>query len=71
MEMRQQAGRSIVLRDIKSLTNNASKLNQDSNYQTDANFVVPSYQTAVDIHCMPGSYHTELCKKRCKCRRKL
>ena len=62
MEMRQQAGRSIVLRDIKSLTNNASKLNQDSNCQTDANFVVPNYQTAVDIHCMPGSYHTELCK---------
>lgn len=22
-------------------------------------FVVPAYQTAVDIHCMPGSYHSE------------
>src|SRR6478672_3969724 len=25
----------------------------------DPNFKVPAYQTAVDIHCMPGSYHGE------------
>jgi 2-polyprenyl-3-methyl-5-hydroxy-6-metoxy-1,4-benzoquinol methylase len=25
----------------------------------DPNFKIPAYQTAVDIHCMPGSYHSE------------
>ncbi|WP_341530609.1 class I SAM-dependent methyltransferase [Nostoc sp. UHCC 0302] len=25
----------------------------------DPNFKIPSYQTAVDIHCMPGGYHSE------------
>lgn len=25
----------------------------------DPNFQIPAYQTAVDIHCMPGGYHSE------------
>ncbi|MGB3759826.1 MAG: class I SAM-dependent methyltransferase [Rivularia sp. (in: cyanobacteria)] len=25
----------------------------------DADFQIPAYQTAVDIHCMPGSYHSD------------
>ncbi len=25
----------------------------------DADFKIPAYQTAVDIHCMPGSYHSD------------
>jgi SAM-dependent methyltransferase len=25
----------------------------------DPNFKIPAYQTAVDIHCMPGGYHSE------------
>jgi SAM-dependent methyltransferase len=36
--------------------------NQDNKLGTltlDPNFQIPAHQTAVDIHCMPGSYHSE------------
>ena len=29
---------------------------------TNPELKIPKYHTAVDIHCMPGAYHTELCK---------
>lgn len=28
----------------------------------DPNLEVPNYHSAVDIHCMPGGYHTDLCE---------
>lgn len=60
MEMRQQNGRSMVLRQLDDLDARAAALNAGRNtLQLDANIAVPRYQAAVDIHCMPGSYHGE------------
>ncbi len=61
MEMRQQAGRSIVLRQAEELRDKAEKLNKGkSTLVLDPNCKVPEYLLAVDNHLMPGSYHTEL-----------
>jgi SAM-dependent methyltransferase len=61
MEMRQQAGRSLVLRQADALIEAARALNEGkSTLQLDSAIKQPRYQSAVDIHCMPGSYHTEL-----------
>ncbi len=61
MEMRQQAGRSLVLRQINDINARASALNEgDEHLQLDASVEVPHYVSAVDIHCMPGCYYTEL-----------
>ncbi len=61
MEMRQQAGRSLVLRQINDINERAHALNKnDSNLQLDDSVKVPHYVSAVDIHCMPGCYYTEL-----------
>jgi len=64
MEMRQQAGRALVLRQLKEINEQAARLNeQDSDgLQLDSALKLPAYVTAVDTHCMPGSYHTALCK---------
>jgi SAM-dependent methyltransferase len=60
MEMRQQNGRAMVLRQLDDLDARAEALNAGRNtLQLDANIAVPRYQAAVDIHCMPGSYHGE------------
>lgn len=59
MEMRQQAGRSVVLRQIDKLNATAKVLNDDkATLQLDPSMKQPRYMSAVDIHCMPGSYHT-------------
>ena len=61
MEMRQQTGRSMVLRQIYELREKARELNQDQpTLQLDPDLEIPRYISAVDHHCMPGSYHTEL-----------
>ena len=61
MEMRQQAGRSIVLRQADYLKEKAKKLNEGkASLVLDANCEVPNYLLACDNHIMPGSYHTEL-----------
>jgi SAM-dependent methyltransferase len=61
MEMRQQAGRSMVLRQAAALRDRASALNADAaTLELDASVAVPRYQGAVDNHCMPGSYFAEL-----------
>ncbi len=61
MEMRQQAGRSMVLRQADALAEKARKLNEGkSTLVLDPNCKVPDYLMAVDNHLMPGSYHTEL-----------
>ncbi|CAM3163171.1 Demethylmenaquinone methyltransferase [Sphingomonas antarctica] len=60
MEMRQQNGRQMVLRQIDALDAKASSFNANkATLELDPSVDVPRYQRAVDIHCMPGSYHGE------------
>lgn len=60
MEMRQQNGRSIVLRQLDDLDARARAASGNgAGLDLDAAVQVPPYQRAVDIHCMPGSYHGE------------
>ena len=60
MEMRQQNGRAMVLRQLDALDTKAEALNAGKDtLELDRSVAVPRYQAAVDIHCMPGSYHGE------------
>jgi 2-polyprenyl-3-methyl-5-hydroxy-6-metoxy-1,4-benzoquinol methylase len=60
MEMRQQNGRSMVLRQIDELDARARQYNEGrETLVLDDQVAVPRYQAAIDIHCMPGSYHGE------------
>ena len=62
MEMRQQAGRSIVLRQADKLAEKVKKLNaaKPNSLKITPDLKIPHYITIMDNHCMPGSYHTEL-----------
>jgi len=61
MEMRQQAGRSLVLRQADTLNATAESFNKNSpTLQLNVDVELPSYVSLVDTHCMPGSYHTAL-----------
>jgi SAM-dependent methyltransferase len=61
MEQRQQAGRWIVTRQAASLAAKAEVLTKDDpRLCLDPGLKIPRYVSAVDHHCMPGSYHTEL-----------
>ena len=60
MEMRQQNGRAIVLRQIDELDAKVRQFNEGrETLELDPAVRTPRYQDAVDIHCMPGSYHGE------------
>lgn len=60
MEMRQQAGRSVVLRQAGSLSARAQAANTGAaTLRLDPGTQVPRYQSAIDNHCMPGSYYQE------------
>jgi SAM-dependent methyltransferase len=59
MELRQQAGRSLVLRQRDELVSRAAKLNHNAQLKIDPEFVVPRYIKNVDQHCMPGGYVQE------------
>lgn len=60
MEMRQQNGRAMVLRQLDELNAKARQFNEGRDtLELDASVEVPRYQSAIDIHCMPGSYHGE------------
>jgi hypothetical protein len=60
MEMRQQNGRSLVLRQLDTLNNSARVLSGNGEgLELHPEVTIPPYQSAVDIHCMPGSYHGE------------
>jgi SAM-dependent methyltransferase len=60
MEMRQHTGRAMVLQQLDDLDAAAQAVNDGSNtLQLDPTILIPRYQSAVDIHCMPGSYHGE------------
>ena len=59
MEMRQQAGLSVVLPQLPELVERAARASKTSRLRLDADVSPPRYLTAVDHHCMPGSYYTE------------
>ena len=61
MEVRQQTGRSVVLKQNQRLANKVAKINtQEKNLELDATLDIPYYVKDVDHHCMPGSYYTEM-----------
>ncbi len=50
-----------VERQLDDLVDRARRLhNRGGTVRTDPNLEIPRYHTAVDIHCMPGGYHSEL-----------
>lgn len=60
MEQRQQAGRSLVFRQLAQLRDAADRFNDGApTLQLDPAIKQPRYASAVDIHCMPGNYHSE------------
>jgi len=60
MEQRQQAGRWTVLRQREQLAQTAATLTDgDDRLSLDPTLPIPRYVSAVDHHCMPGSYHRE------------
>lgn len=60
MEMRQQNGRALTLRQLDELDGKARQYNEGRDtLRLNPEVTVPHYQAAVDIHCMPGSYHGE------------
>lgn len=61
MEMRQQAGRALVLRQMQSLRDRAQALSASypDTLRLDPSISVPRYQSELDNHCMPGSYYAE------------
>ena len=62
MEMRQQAGRAMTLRQAQELAQKVAELNAQRPETLTLNPVVgvPHYLSVMDNHLMPGSYHTEL-----------
>jgi ubiquinone/menaquinone biosynthesis C-methylase UbiE len=61
IEMRQQAGRSLVLRQIDELARKAHRLNE-SRPETlilDPAVIKPDYTTMLDHECLPGGYYAE------------
>jgi len=58
MEMRQQNGRAIVLRQLEQLNSTAKSI--PVSLKLDPSLEIPNYLTGVDHHCMPGSYYSEL-----------
>lgn len=60
MESRQQAGRSMVLRQSEALSREVDSLvRDDPRLELDPDLPMPRYVAAIDHHCMPGSYYTE------------
>ncbi len=61
MEQRQQAGRWTTIRQAEQLAAQARTLTEgDPRLDLDPTLKIPRYISAVDHHCMPGSYHKEL-----------
>lgn len=60
MEQRQQAGRWTAIRQRERLAEIAADLSRDDDrLALDPTLPIPRYVSAVDHHCMPGSYHSE------------
>jgi len=61
METRQQAGRWVTIRQADALNAKVAKLTKgDKRLKLDPKLKLPRGVSAIDHHCMPGSYHTEL-----------
>ena len=61
MEMRQQTGRHVVLKQNQTLADKANDYNQSSaDLELNNDLPLPAYVAEVDHHCMPGSYYTEM-----------
>ncbi len=61
METRQQAGRWVTLRQAEAVNARARALTEgDPRLTLNPDQALPRYVEAIDHHCMPGSYHTEL-----------
>ncbi len=61
METRQQAGRWVTIRQADELNGKVKTLTEgDPRLVLDPAFKQPRSTAAIDHHCMPGSYHTEL-----------
>lgn len=64
-EMMWDSVRTSVQRQLTALIDRARQLNEqgsavDGTLRLNSDLKIPRYHTAVDIHCMPGGYHTEL-----------
>ena len=59
MEMRQQAGLSVVLPQLGELISKTQRLVPQGHLRLKPDLPTPEYLTAVDHHCMPGSYYAE------------
>lgn len=59
MEKRQQAGLSVVLPQLPELVEQAAEQAAAARLRLNPTVRPPGYLTAVDHHCMPGSYYTE------------
>jgi ubiquinone/menaquinone biosynthesis C-methylase UbiE len=63
MEMRHQAGRAQVLRQIENIVEKVSSINAESdNLELDDAIEIPNNVGSVDIHCQPGCYYAEYFK---------
>ena len=61
MELRQQAGRWVTLRQAEELRDKAEAMTKgDPRLVLDPTLELPNYLSKIDHHCMPGSYHDEL-----------
>lgn len=52
-----------VERQLKDLISNSDAGEECGSLRLDPDLEVPHYHQAVDIHCMPGGYHTEFVEK--------
>ncbi|MEA5537591.1 class I SAM-dependent methyltransferase [Limnoraphis robusta Tam1] len=60
-EMMWESVASSVERQLPDLITKAKNIDhQIGSLTLDPNFKIPAYMTEVDIHCMPGGYHTEI-----------
>ena len=61
-EMMWSAAQKPVQRNLDALSHKAGKQqNAGGSLELDAALETPRYHSAVDIHCQPGGYHTEVC----------
>jgi len=61
MELRQQAGRWVTLRQADELIAKADAMTKDDpRLVLNPDLEIPPYLAKIDHHCMPGSYHDEL-----------
>ena len=61
-ELKQEVGEAVAHRQAEDLRDRAQTYRATARHTTlrlDPNLAIPRYQTAVDIHLMPGGYHTE------------